>query len=113
MKILLALIILIPTLTFSKPINISCKPDKTLENNNAGGLLTLIIDDDNKTVYRSFDDSYITNFVDFNDIRIINKLPAGNYAFIDRVSGHYKILKNLNNPFSTAVWKCEKVNNAF
>ena len=105
--------ILIPTLSFSKSINISCKPDRTLEDNSAGGLITLVIDDENKTVYKSFDDIYITNFVDFSDIRIIFKLPAGSYAFIDRVSGHYTIIKDLNNSFSNAVWKCEKVNTAF
>ena len=100
---------LLSTNAFSEAFKIHCYPDTTLENNMAGGNFTLLISEDPLYVYKTFDNSYVFDFIVFNKASIIFELPSGSWALIDRISGHYKIINTPTDAFSNSVWKCEKI----
>ena len=111
-------IILFSPNVFSETFKIYCYPDNTLKNNIAGGNFTLVINEEpnnaeSNYVYKSFDNSYVQNFEVFNEAAIIFKVPSGDWAIIDRISGHYKITNTPTDAFSNSVWKCEKIESAF
>lgn len=113
-KILFIFIFLFSTNVLSDTFKIYCSPDNTLKNNDAGGNFTLVIDEDAHSVYKTFDNSYVLNFEVFNEVAIIFQVASGDWAMIDRISGHYKIINTpTNSVYSNSIWKCEKIESAF
>ena len=92
---------------------IHCVPDNNVENNQSGGSFSLLIIDEDYTVVKLPNFEYIVDFVKFNNYSIIYELPSGQFAYIDRISGKYKVVNVPDSVFSTAVWQCQKKDLAF
>ena len=112
-KLTVIIIIFFSNYTYANEFSVSCNPDTTLDGNTAGGSFSLLINDKETYVYKTWTDEYQYSFITFNNLKIVFEVASGDYAFIDRISGKYKIVKQPNSAFSDAVWQCKKIETAF
>ncbi len=114
MKIILSIAILFfSKFALANSVSIHCVPDNNVKNNQSGGSFSLLIIDEDYTVVKLPNFEYIVDFVKFNNYSIIYELPSGQFAYIDRVSGKYKVVNDPDSFISTAIWQCEKLDLAF